>query len=215
VLSTLALKGVLSEIAPDLRVRFGATRALLESIAAGESADVLILTAEAIGELEKDGRLRFSVELGSSGIGVAVRAGAPRPDISTVERLQASLLAAQSVAHSKVGASGIYFASLLREMGIAHRLKKIVVVEQGPVGAVVAAGGAQLGVQQLCELAPVKGIDIIGPLPDAVQKVTVFCAAVTSSAADPAAAQALIDLLRSPAARAAMERNGMLPKQSG
>jgi molybdate transport system substrate-binding protein len=195
VLSTLALKGVLNEIAPELRVRFDATQALLKAIAAGESADLVILTTEAVDELHRQGKVARGVTLGASGVGVAVRAGAPRPDVGTVEKLKASLLAAESVAHSKVGASGLYFAQLLKELGIAERLKRIVVVEKGPVGAVVASGGAQIGVQQLCELAPVPGIDIVGGLPAPVQRTTQFSAAVMEGAKHPAAAQALVELL--------------------
>ena len=211
VLSTLALKGVLGAIAPQLRARFDATKALLELIERDESADLVILTGEAIATLEKQGKLAASAPLGRSGVGVAVRLGAPKPDIGTVEALKAALLSAESVAHSKVGASGIYFAALLLEMGIADRLKKVVIVEKGPVGEVLANGGAQIGVQQLCELAPVRGIDIVGPLPDAVQKFTTFSAGVPRSAKNPAAAHAVIDLLRSGKAAAAMMKNGMQP----
>ena len=211
ILSTLALKGVLEQLVPDLAVRFDATNTLLKLIAAGEPADLLILTADAIADLEKNGKISSSTALGSSGVGIAVRSGAPKPDISTVEALKSSLLSAESIAHSKIGASGIYFVELLKRLGIAQRLKRIVIVERGPVGAVVAAGGAAIGVQQLCELAPVPGIDIIGPLPDAVQKFTTFSAGVLDSAKNPAAARALIDFLRSDAASAAMEKNGMIP----
>ena len=211
VLSTLALKGVLNELAPDLAVRFDATQAILKLIAGGEHADLLILTCEAMDELDRQGRIERSAALGSSGVGLAVRAGAPRPDIDTVEALKRSLLAAESVAHSEVGASGIYFSGLLTRLGIAQRLKKIVIVEKGPVGAVVAAGGAEIGVQQLCELAPVAGIDIVGPLPGETQKMTRFCAGVAKGANNPAAAAALIDFLRSDAAFAVMEKNGITP----
>ena len=211
VLSTLALKGVLGAIAPQLRARFDATKALLELIERDESADLVILTGEAIAALEKQGKLAASAPLGRSGIGVAVRLGAPKPDIGTVEALKAALLSAESVAHSKVGASGIYFAGLLRQMGIADRLKKVVIVEKGPVGAVVASGGAQIGVQQLCELAPVPGIDIVGPLPDPLQKLTLFSAGIPKAAKNPAAAHAVIDLLRSGKAAATMMKNGMQP----
>jgi molybdate transport system substrate-binding protein len=219
VLSTLALKGVLEQTAQEfervaghkLAIRFDATNALLKAIEAGESADLVILTAEAMAELAKRGLVLRGVPLGSSGVGVAVRSGAPKPDISSVEALKAALLAAESVARSEVGASGIYFAGVLERLGIAERLKKIVIVQKGPVGAVVASGGAAIGVQQLCELAPVKGIDIVGPLPGALQKVTVFSAGVMATAARPDAAAALIDFLRSDAASAAMEKNGMVP----
>src|SRR5258708_38962457 len=173
VLSTLALKGVLEKFKPEferalgarLDLRFDATQAILPSLARGERADLLVLTAQAIEELRKSGRIIQVRELGSSGMGLAVRAGAPKPDIGSVEALKHALISARSVAHSKVGASGIYFSELLERLGIAGRLKKRVVVEKGPVGLAVAAGDAEIGVQQLCELAPVPGIEIVGPLP--------------------------------------------------
>lgn len=214
VFSTLALKGVLEEIAPNLNVRFDATQALLAALRAGEAAEVVILTAEAIAALDKDGKVRPGVALGSSGVGLAVRQGARKPDIGSLEALKQALLAADSVAHSKVGASGLYFAEVLERMGIAARLKKRIVVEKGPVGLVVARGEAQIGVQQLCELAPVRGIDIVGPLPPEVQRTTVFSAAVTQAAKDPQAATALIEFLRSPQAAAAMERYLIIPAPS-
>jgi molybdate transport system substrate-binding protein len=213
VLSSLALKGVLEEFKPSferslgmaLELRFDATQAILDRLKSGERADLLILTAESMQPLE----LKQVRDLGSSGVGIAVRAGAARPDISSVEALKRSLEAARSVAHSKVGASGIYFAELIERLHI--NLQKRIVVEKGPVGLAVASGDAQIGVQQLCELAPVRGIDIVGPLPDAVQRVTHFAAGIPASAANPQGAAALLELLRSDAARAAMLKGGLQP----
>jgi molybdate transport system substrate-binding protein len=211
ILSSLALKGVLEKLRPGLEravgpleLRFDATQAILPLVRRGEPADLLILTKEAMDEL----RVPRAWVLGTSGIAVAVRAGARKPDIGTVDALKETLLAAQSVAHSKVGASGIYFSELLERLGIAARLKKRVVIEKGPVGLAVAAGDAELGIQQLCELAPVEGIDIVGPLPEAVQKWTYFSAGLP---AESAGALALVSLLRSDAARAAMAEGGLQP----
>lgn len=211
VLSSLALKGVLEEFKPaferslgaPLELRFDATQAILARLKNGEQADLLVLTAEAMQNLE----VKQVRDLGSSGVGIAVRAGAPKPDISSVEALKRALSAAKSVAHSKVGASGIYFAELLGRLHIT--LQKRIVVEKGPVGLVVASGEAEIGVQQLCELAPVRGIDIVGPLPDAVQKLTHFAAGVPATAKNPQGALALMDLLRSDASRAAMIKGGI------
>jgi molybdate transport system substrate-binding protein len=213
VLSSLALKGVLEDFKPSferslgapLELRFDATQAILVRLKSGEHADLLILTAEAMRDLE----VRKVLELGSSGVGLAVRAGAPRPDIGSVETFKRTLEAARSVAHSKVGASGIYFAELLSRLSIT--LQKRIVVEKGPVGLVVASGEAEIGVQQLCELAPVRGIDIVGPLPDALQKLTYFCAGIPADAKNPQGALALMALLRSDSARAAMRRGGLEP----
>jgi molybdate transport system substrate-binding protein len=213
VLSSLALKGVLEEFKPSferalgsaLELRFDATQAILGRLKSGEPADLLVLTAEAMQSLD----MKQMRALGSSGVGVAVRAGAPRPDISSVDALKRSLEAARSVAHSKVGASGLYFAELLGRLNIT--LQKRIVVEKGPVGLVVASGEAQIGVQQLCELAPVRGIDIVGPLPEALQRVTHFAAGIPASAANPQGAAALLELLRSDTARAAMLKGGLQP----
>lgn len=214
VLSTLALKGVLEQFQPQferalgerLDLRFDATQAIL---AQRSPADLLVLTAEAMEALRAGGEVRDVRALGSSGVGIAVRAGAPKPDIGSVEALKHALLSAQSVAHSKVGASGIYFADLLERLRIEPR--KRVVVEMGPVGRVVAAGEAELGVQQLCELAPVPGIEIVGPLPAAVQKLTHFAAGIPADAANPDGARALLELLRGDTVRAAMVKGGLQP----
>ncbi len=204
VLSSLALKGLLENFQPllerqlgALELRFDATLAILPLVHAGAKPDLLILTQEAMDDLQASGAVTRAWVLGSSGIGVAVRAGAPRPDISSVDALQKALLAAQSVAHSRVGASGVYFSQLLERLGIAARLRKRVVIEKGPVGLAVAAGEAELGVQQLCELAPVAGIDIVGPLPEPVQKLTYFCAGIPAGAVNTEGARALVELLLS------------------
>lgn len=217
VLSSLALKGVLEKFKPQferslaapLDLRFDATQAILTQLEAGFQADLLILTAEAMEGLRNSGRVTQVRALGSSGVGLAVRAGAPKPDIGSVEALKRALVAASSVAHSKVGASGVYFAELLQRLDIP--LKKRVVVEKGPVGLVVAAGDAEIGVQQLCELAPVPGIEIVGPLPEPVQRMTHFAAGIPANAANPKGALAIMALLRSDAARAAMVKGGMQP----
>ena len=202
VLSSLALKGVLEEFKPaferslgvPLELRFDATQAILKNLETVQ-ADLLVLTAEAMGELRNNGKVTQVRALGSSGVGVAVRAGAPKPDIGSVEALKRALTNAKSVAHSKVGASGIYFSELLARLNIT--LRKRIVVEKGPVGLVVASGEAEIGVQQLCELAPVRGIDIVGPLPDPLQKLTHFAAGIPAKAANPQGGRALIGLLPS------------------
>ncbi|HEY8252621.1 MAG TPA: substrate-binding domain-containing protein [Burkholderiales bacterium] len=217
VSSSLALKGVLEKSAPAfeqslgvrLDMRFDATQAILAEFEAGLRADLLVLTAEAMEALRASGKVAQVRALGSSGVGIAVRAGAPKPDISSVDALKRALVSARSVAHSKVGASGIYFAELLQRFDI--RLKKRVVVEKGPVGLVVAAGEAELGVQQLCELAPVPGIEIVGPLPEPVQRLTHFAAGIPANAANPKGASALLALLRTDAVRADMVRGGIVP----
>ena len=205
VLSTLAMKGVLEDAAfPGASLRFHSTQALLEAIAGGESADVLILTSEGIDKLISQGKAQGKMDVGTSGVGLAVRAGAKKPDISTVAALEKALLSAASVAHSRSGASGLYFAGLLERRGWGKKLRKRVVVEKGPVAAVVASGEAEIGVQLLCELAPVKGIDIVGPFPDEVQNLSRFAAAAMKKSPQ---AEAFMAFLRSPEVKAAMRRN--------
>ena len=213
VLSTLALKGALESAAPGLRAEYHATQALLKSIAEGTSADVVILTKEGIDQLVTQGAVlpETRLELGRSGVGMAVRAGAARPDISSFDALKRTLLAAESVGHSKQGASGLYFAGMLEKHGLANKLKKRVIVEKGPVAAGIAKGEIQLGAQLLCELAPVAGIDIIGPLPKEVQTYYSFSAAVMKNAKNAAGAKAFLDFMRSDPVRAAMKKNLIEP----
>jgi molybdate transport system substrate-binding protein len=211
VLSTLALKGVLEKLRPQAELGFDATQAILRRLSEGEQADLLILTREATDDLRKKGQVTRTCVLGRSGVGVAVRSGAPRPDIRSPEAFVRTLLSASSVAHSKVGASGLHFAALLDKLGIADQLRKRIVVEKGPVGLVVARGEAEIGVQQLCELAPVPGIVIVGPFPALYQSVTHFAAGIPAGAADPKGAMAIMQLLRSKSARSAMLASGMQP----
>ena len=210
VLSSLALKGALERLRPPgMEIRFDATQAILACLAQGTKADLLILTAEALEDLRRQGRVKQVHPLGSSGVGVAVRAGARKPDISSVDAFIHALVNADSVAHSKVGASGIYFSELLEKRRIP--LKKRIVVEKGPVGLAVARGEAELGIQQLCELAPVAGIDIVGPLPAPLQKLTHFAAAVPVDAPDPQNGGNVLRLLKSPEGRRAMALSEIKP----
>ena len=218
ILSSLALKGVLEKskgrfeqgLGESLDMQFDSTQAILPQLAGGFRADLLVLTAEAMEDLRNRKFVTDSRPVGSSGVGVAVRAGARKPDIGSVEALKRSFAAASSVAHSKSGASGMYFSELLERLEL--RLKKRIVVEKGPVGLVVAAGDAEIGVQLLCELAPVAGIDIVGPLPDPIQKTFHFCAGIPAGAADPHGAAAMIDLLLT--SPAAMRESGIEPATS-
>ena len=207
------MKGVLEAAAPGLRAEFHATQALLKSIAEGTSADVVILTAEGIDHLVATGKVipGSRLPLGSSGVGIAVRKGAAKPDIGSLEALKRALLAAESVAHSRMGASGLYFAELLERLGLADKLKKRIIVDKGPVAARVASGEAQLGAQLLCELAPVRGIDIVGPLPQDVQKYYAFSAAVMTESPKPDAARAFLEFLRTEPVRTAMRKNLLEP----
>ncbi len=151
-------------------------------------------------------------DLARSGIGVVVRAGAPRPDIGSVDALRRTLLAAKSIAYSD-SASGVYIQNeMLKRLGIAEQVAgRARMIPAEPVGAVVARGEAEIGFQQISELRPIKGIDLVGPLPPEVQQVTVFSAGIVSNSQEPEAARALIRFLASPAAAPAITESGMEP----
>jgi molybdate transport system substrate-binding protein len=180
----------------------------------GEPADVLIMVGYALGDLAKQGKVvaGTSVDLVTSGIGVAVKAGAPKPDISSADALKRALLAAKSVAYSD-SASGVYVSTeMFNKLGIADAMKdKAKKIPATPVGEIVARGDAEIGFQQIAELRPVAGIDIVGPLPDGLQSITVFSAGVATGSKEPDAGKALIKFLASPAARDAIVKSGMEP----
>src|SRR5499427_5232807 len=217
------MRSVLVDIAGaftrDKGVEFSAsyqsTVALMERIAHGESADIAIVTDIAIETLIAQGRvLRESRrDLASSGVGLAVRAGAPPPDISTPDALKHALLSARSITYTVTGASGIYFAQVIERLGIADAVKAKAIVRDGLAGELAARGEVELAVQQVSELMQVKGIDIVGPLPAEVQKSTVFSAGIFTSAKNPADAVALIAWLSTPATAAIIRAKGMEPLQ--
>jgi molybdate transport system substrate-binding protein len=180
----------------------------------GEPADVLIMVGYALGDLVKQGKVIADtrVDLVKSSIGIAVKSGAPKPDISSADAVKRALLDAKSVAYSD-SASGVYVSSeMFAKLGIAEAMKgKASMIPATPVGEIVAKGEAEIGMQQISELKPVPGIDIIGPLPDELQKVTVFSAGIAAVSKEPEAGKALIKFLASPAARAEIVKSGMDP----
>jgi len=193
----------------------GATpQAIPNRLARGESADVLIMADTELDALIQQGRgiAGSRVDLARSNIAAAVRAGAPRPDITTVDGLKRTLLAARSIACSD-SASGVYLATVVfHRLGIADAIKgKLALIPAEPVGAVVARGDAEIGFQTMSALLPVSGIDVIGVLPAELQKATVFSAAIATGAKEPDAARALIAYLTSAAAAPAIVKAGMEP----
>jgi molybdate transport system substrate-binding protein len=184
----------------------------------GEPADVVILVGYALGDLIKQGKVApdSRVDLVRSKIGVAVIAGAPKPDISSVDALKRALLAAKSVAYSD-SASGVYISTeMFAKLGIADEMKdKAKKIPATPVAEIVARGDAEIGFQQISELKPIAGIDIVGPLPDDLQKVTVFSAGIASVSKEAEAGRALIKFLASPAARAEIVKSGLEPIAAG
>ena len=184
----------------------------------GEPADVLIMVGYALGDLVKQGKVIADsrVDLVKSPIGVAVRSGAPKPDISSADAVRRALLDAKSIAYSD-SASGVYVSTeLFQRLGIADAMKdKARKIPAEPVAGVVARGDAEIGFQQISELLPVGGVDIVGPLPADLQKITVFSAGVATASREPDAGKALIMFLASPAARDAIVKSGMEPIAAG
>jgi molybdate transport system substrate-binding protein len=184
---------------------------MMSRLKGGETVDVVILSAASLDELIQAGIIGDRVDLAKSGVGVAVRAGAAKPDISSGEALKRAVLAARSVVYS-TGPSGIYLAGLFQRMGIAEQVKtKLKQVQGEPAGAVVARGEAELGFQQVSELLPVPGIDLVGPLPPDVQQITTFSAGLHVKAKELDAAKALVKFLTAPAAAPLIRSKGMEP----
>ena len=180
----------------------------------GEPADVLIMVGYALGDLITKGKVIADsrVDLVKSPIGVAVKAGAARPDLSSAEALRRALLAARSVAYSD-SASGVYVSTeMFKKLGIEDEMKaKAKMIPATPVGEIVAKGEAEIGFQQISELKPVAGIDIVGPVPDDLQKITIFSAGIATVAKEPEAGKTLIRFLGSAAAHDTIVGSGLDP----
>src|SRR6478752_2549715 len=185
ILSTLGLMGAMRslasayETATGVRIDadFAPTLALLKRLRDGEAADLVILTREGLDEMIGEGRVvsGSAADLARSFVGIAVRAGQAHPDISSEAALRKSLLAARSVAYSRLGASGVYFAQLIARMGIATEVNaRAIVVQQGFTAERLVSGEADLAVQQISELKQVDGIEVIGPVPHHLQTPAVF-----------------------------------------
>ena len=183
-------------------------------LARREAADVVIVADDALRALVAEGAILADsrVELARSAVGMAVRSGAPKPDISTLDALKRTLLQAASIAYSS-SVSGRYLSTeLFQRLGIADEvLPKSRRIDSERVGAVVARGDAEIGFQQISELLPEPGIDYVGPLPPGAQRVTVFSAGVAAHSANIAAARALIQLLASPEAAPVVAKSGLEP----
>jgi molybdate transport system substrate-binding protein len=221
VMASAAFKEAYLELVPEFERTTGhkvvtiwvPTVEIMRRLKGGDTVDLVILAAGAIDELIKLGKIApgSRVDLAKSGVGVAVRAGAPRPDVSSGEALKRAVLAAKSIVYSH-GPSGVYIAGLFQRMGIAEELKsKIKQVQGEPAGAVVARGEAEIGFQQMSELLPVPGIDLLGPLSADVQQITVFSAGLHVGAKAPDAARALIKFMTAPAAVPVIRKKGMEP----
>jgi molybdate transport system substrate-binding protein len=222
LISSMATRQVLA----DLVNLFEATspqRVMVESVGgvdaakrvrAGEAFDLIVLAASAIDELMAAGRIVAGtrVDLVRSGVAIAVRAGAPRPDIGSEEAVKRAVVAARSLSYS-TGPSGVHLAKLFERWGIAEQLKsRMVQAPPGvPVGTLVARGEVELGFQQLSELMNLPGIDVLGPLPPAIQIITTFSGGVAQTSARPDAARAVLEFMASPTVAAIKQKQGMEP----
>jgi molybdate transport system substrate-binding protein len=184
---------------------------VMDRLKGGEAVDLAIFSSKTVDDLVAAGIVAERQNLAKSGVAAAVKAGAPKPDISSGEALKQAVLAAKSVAYS-TGPSGVYLIELFERMGISGRIKaKVKQVKGEPAGAVVARGEAELGFQQMSELLPVPGIDIVGPLSPDVQKITVFSAGVHRKSPVADAARALVKFLQAPAAHPVIKAKGLEP----
>jgi molybdate transport system substrate-binding protein len=225
VMASVAFKGVLERFEPEFRQSTGCVLApvyapagtVVKRVRASATADVVIVTPETMKLLiDEDLAVAGSEhDIAKSVVGVAVRSGAPKPKIATPDDVRAALIAATSVAYtdpSTGAASGVHFVQLLERFGIADAVKaKAKLGDGGPVAEFVARGEAEIAIQQLCEHMLVPGVDVVGPLPDELNKTTIFTAGVTKSAAAPHEGAALIKLLLASHVRAAMPSHGLTP----
>lgn len=221
-ISSMATRQLLADLSRDLTAACG-LETRIESVGgvdaakrvqADETFDLVFLAVDAIDKLEAAGKVvpGTRTDLVHSGTSVAVRAGAPRPDIGSEDAVRAAVLAARTVSYS-TGPSGVALARLFERWGIAEQIRdRIVVPPPGtPVGALVARGDVELGFQQLSELIHVDGLDIVGPLPESIAVTTTFSGAVCASSTRPDDARRALAFMASPGTTDAKRRQGMTP----
>jgi molybdate transport system substrate-binding protein len=228
LLCTTAMKTVFDELAPQfqraagyrLAASFGPSARVERRLAGGEAADMVVLTRATADDMLAQGKvLRGSLsDIARSSLGVAVREGAPRPDIGSAHAFKRALVAAGSVAVSKpvgAGLSGAHMAKVFEDLGIKDAIAAKVVYGTGGVtglvGLIIERGEAEIGVQQIAELKAVPGIDYVGPLPDELQCVTLFTAAIPANAKNAEAGRRLIAFLATPEAKRVISAKGLEP----
>jgi molybdate transport system substrate-binding protein len=224
LLSSLAMRSVMDDLGPKFEratghkviITFGNLGAIVKRVEGGESADVVIVPRQGIDRLVKDGKAAADkvTALARTGFSVAVRKGGPKPDISSPEALKRTLLVAKSITYANPAttAAGAHVANVLDRLGIASEVKsKTVFPKTGPVGVLVANGEAEIAVHHNIQLIGVSGIEIIGPLPDDLQKFDIFATAIMAGTTNAEASKALVDFLRAPEAAAVIRAKGMEP----
>lgn len=219
VMGSNSMRGVMDALAPQFEaatghkvaITYDPAKRMLNRIRGGETADLAIIGSGAIDDLVKDGIIAPDTRvLARSSVGMAVRAGAPKPDIGSVERFTDAILKARSIAYTIDGASGMHFAELIERLGIADAVKaKAKRQPGGLVGEIVARGEAEVAIQQISELMAVSGIDLVGPVPQSLQKTTVIAAGVFRGAREPEAARALLAFLATPQAANVIRAKGL------
>jgi molybdate transport system substrate-binding protein len=227
VLITTAMKAAIDELAPQferasghtLRITYGPSGALAKRIADGEGVDLVVI-AGGVDELIAQGKAVADsrIDVARVRIGVAVRKGAPKPDVGTVEAFKRALLDAKSIAYvdpAAGGASGIYLAKMLERIGILAQVNAKARLARGStedmVSAIVARGNAEIGLQQISEIMSVPGAELVAPLPDELQAVTVYTAGIPISATEAEAATAVVKFLTAPAAASIYKAKGLDP----
>lgn len=221
IISSMATKQVLADLIalyrqaqPDAAIELESVGGVdaAKRVQAGEAFDIVALASNAVAQLTTDGKLvaGSSVDVVRSGVALAVRSGAPHPDIGSEAAVKQAVLAARTLGYS-TGPSGVQLAQLFERWGIAEQIKdRIVTAPPGvPVGSLVARGEVALGFQQLSELMGLEGIDVLGPLPAQIQIITTFSAGLTTASTQPDAVRALLAFLVSPATAPTKQRNGM------
>jgi molybdate transport system substrate-binding protein len=220
LLSGAAMRTFLTEIVPlferangaKVEVEYRLTSVLKREIAAGIAFDIALLPRPEIDELAAAGKIAAgaTVDVTRSAVGLCVRGGAPQPDIGTVAAFKAALLAAKSISYSD-GPSGAYVGGLLEKLGIAEAMKPKTRLTSRPVAELVAAGEAEIGLQQIVAILPVPGADLVGPLPAELQNVIIYAAGLSAGAREPAAARAFVAFTKTPQAGRIIRAKGMEP----
>ena len=214
------MKSLLDEAVPlferahgaKVEVEYRLTSVLQKDILAGAAFDIALLPRPELDALAAAGKIapESRTDIARSSIGVAVRAGAPKPDIGSVAAFRRALLAASTVSYSD-GPSGLYIAGLMQRLGLADELKPKTRLSTGPVAELLARGEAELGLQQIVAILPVKGAKLVGPLPAELQNVITYAAGLPAAAANPAPARALLAFMTTPEAARLIRARGLEP----
>jgi molybdate transport system substrate-binding protein len=220
ILSGGAMKSLMVEVAPlferasgtKVDIRFALTSVLQKEIEAGAAFDVALLPRPELDALAQAGKIAAGsqTDITRSAVGLAVRAGAPKPDIGTVAALKQTLLAAKTIGYSD-GPSGAYIANLLERLGIAEAMKPKTRLTSRPVAEIVAEGEAEVGMQQIVAILPVKGADLVGPLPGELQNIIVYAAGLAAGSTESKAAHAFVAFMRTPDVIRLIRQKGMAP----